>query len=243
MSKDFDIEKLRGSENYHTWRFAIQNVLAYKGYSNCISDPVRETDNSKLVNCKAILSLSVDTHIYVHIQKFNTASDIWKALKNLYEDKGLTRKIGLLRSLISTRLEECDNMQQYVDNVVCYSNKLTGVGFSISDEWIAAILLAGLTHNFKPFIMGIEATNGDIKSDALIMKLLDSQSNENIRGEALIGKKKPRGDKTEKRKCFNCGKIGHMAKTCRKKKKRLISERQKPLLWHVLMEKVRRMVH
>lgn len=225
MAKDFDIEKLRGSDNYHTWCFAIKNVLAMKELLKCIDDSEddRETDAAKLAKCKAIMSLSVETHIYVHIQACASAFEVWQTLQRLYEDKGLTRKIALLRSLISTRLEDCDGMQQYVDQIVCASNKLTGIGFSMSDEWKGAILLAGLTDSYKPFIMGIEASNGDIKSDAIISKLIDSQPCDGAKGDALISKKKFAKYGKEDRECYNCGKKGHLRKECRGKKKKEVS--------------------
>lgn len=37
MGKEFEIEKLRGSKNYHTWAFAIKNVLILKGVEKCIN--------------------------------------------------------------------------------------------------------------------------------------------------------------------------------------------------------------
>lgn len=45
MGKDFDIEKLRGSENYHMWRFAVENVLAFKGLSDCIKSVTTVNDD------------------------------------------------------------------------------------------------------------------------------------------------------------------------------------------------------
>lgn len=79
---------------------------------------VEKPTKKKLKKSKNILSLSVETSIYVHIQNAVSALDIWQTLQRLYEDKGLSRKIGLLRSLISIRLEESANMQEYVDNIV-----------------------------------------------------------------------------------------------------------------------------
>lgn len=153
MEKGFDIEKLKGGQNFHSWQFAIKNVLALKGYEKCIESEAAETDQKKRTACKAILSLSIETNLYIHIQSCSTAYEIWTTLCGLYEDKGLSRKISLLRNLISTRLEDSSNMQAYVDSIIGNANKLRGIGFDLNDEWVAAILLAGLTGAYRPFIM------------------------------------------------------------------------------------------
>lgn len=221
MEKGFDIAKLKGSQNYHTWSFAIKNVLALKGYEKCIVSATAETDATKLSASKAMLSLGVEPHIYVHIQGCSTAFEIWTTLKGLYEDKGLSRKIGLLRNLISTRLENSVSMQQYVDDIVGNSNRLKGIGFDLSDEWIAAILLAGLTEDYRPLIMGIEAANTALKSDNIISKLLDAPSNDDSNANAFFNKQKSKSktfDKKKKSKCVYCKKNGHTIDVCRKKK-------------------------
>lgn len=106
-----------------------------------------------LVRVKQCCRLEYSLNCLYIIQECTTAVDIWEK----YQDKGLCRKIGLLHSLISTRLESCDGIQQYVDEILNHSSKLSGIGFKMSDEWIVAILLAGLTEDFKPFIM-VEAS-------------------------------------------------------------------------------------
>lgn len=221
MERGYDTEKLKGSDNYHTWAFAIRNILTLKGYEKYIENEAVTSDAAAVKEsgaCKAILCLSVDKHIYVHIQGQNTPKKIWTALKDLFEDKGLSRKIGLLRNLISTRLETSESMQSYIDNVLTHSSKLTKIGFALTDEWLAAIILAGLTDEYRPFIMGIEASNQQLKSDAIISKLLDAPSKIGSNAEALFSKSKPREMNKQKIRCFHCKKKGHTVDECRKKK-------------------------
>lgn len=47
MGKQFDMEKLKGSENFHTWCFVMKNLLEYKGYEKCITTPVEEESEEK----------------------------------------------------------------------------------------------------------------------------------------------------------------------------------------------------
>lgn len=168
MGKEFDIEKLKGSENFHNWCFAIKNVLQYKQLEKCIIEPVIETDAQKLGNCKAVLALSVDSSLYNHISSCETALEIWNTLKNLFEEKGIIRRSGLLRSLMKTDLEDFDGMQHYIDRILELTNKLKAIGFEINDVWMTSILLAGLTEAYKPFVMGIEASDSNITADKLI---------------------------------------------------------------------------
>jgi hypothetical protein len=89
-----DFDKLVGSENYHTWAFAMKNYLDLKGLSGCISDPVTEVKQELLLKSKATLSLGVNKNLYVLINKCNTASDVWKTLKNRFEEKGHVEKLN-----------------------------------------------------------------------------------------------------------------------------------------------------
>lgn len=235
MSKEFEFSKLRGSDNFHTWSFAMQNYLTLKGYGDAIrriSIPATatttattgcaESDTDKIAKAKAILSLSVDESIYAHIKKCTTALDTWECLHKMYEEKSLSRKITLLRSLIQIRLDDCDGMQNYVDRIIAISNQLTGIGFEIQDEWLGAILLAGVTDEYMPLIMGIEGIGQTIASDQIISKLLDSNASGRTqnaflskKGNKNVPAKGKRNNKFRKqKKCYTCKSTLHLNNEC-----------------------------
>lgn len=224
---DFDIKKLSGSANYHFWKFQMENYLALKKLQNCIKPKANlpavscENDSDKLTEAKSILSLSIDESLIVHIQKAKTPIEIWSILQHLYEDKGLLRRTGLLRALMSVRLESTNSMQEYVEEIMTISNRLTGIGFEIGDEWIASILLAGLTEDYKPFILSIEGSGVPISADMIKQKLLDSDvgvtSGNNSQGSALYTWKKQKSrPRSKEYTCFACGGKNHKASDCKK---------------------------
>lgn len=117
-----------------------------------------EKDATKLESCRALIALCVEKNIFTHLMGCTTAIESWEKLASLYDTTGISRKIAILRNMLSCKLEDVGGMQTYIDEIMSGSNKLKGIGFNMTDEWIAAILLAGLTENFTPLIMAIEAT-------------------------------------------------------------------------------------
>ncbi|GBP29416.1 Retrovirus-related Pol polyprotein from transposon TNT 1-94 [Eumeta japonica] len=172
-----NIPKLKGRENYEEWCFAVQNVLVLENMASAITQRLAasstETQNSDDAKAKAKLVLTIDPSLYVHIKYAATTYDLWEKLKNLFDDTSYTRKIGLLRKLINIRLENCDSMTQYVTQIVETSQRLQGTGFKISDEWIGALMLAGLPEKYGPMLMAIEHSGIEISADVIKTKLMD----------------------------------------------------------------------
>lgn len=103
------IPKLQGRENYQEWSFAMENFLLLEGINTCIKEDT--TANATVSEkAKARIVLSIDPSLYVHVKEAKTAKEVWDRLKQLYEDTGFSRKISLLRHLISVRLEKCLSM-------------------------------------------------------------------------------------------------------------------------------------
>lgn len=105
--------------------------------------------------------------LFVHVREVTTAKELWEKLQSLYSDSCFARKIGLLRSLISLRLENCDSMESYVNQVIETAQKLCRTSFKIDDEWIGSLLLVGLPKKISPMIMAIEHSEFDIETDSI----------------------------------------------------------------------------
>lgn len=140
------MEKLVGSENWSTWSFAMKTQLELEDSWNCIEpsgdNAVLDAEKDKKARCKIILA--IDKSLYVHVRDCNTSAEVWKSLKNLFQDSGLDRRIGLLQKLCSIQLVECSSVEDYVNQVISTAQKLNDIGFSVNDEWIGSLLLKGL---------------------------------------------------------------------------------------------------
>lgn len=188
-----NVPKLKGRENYDDWCFAAENVLVLEGMADAIkaplpssATPAQKADDLK---AKAKLILTIDAALYVHIKQATTTYDLWMKLKNMFDDSGYSRKISLLRNLISIRLENCESMTSYVSQIIETAQKLIGTGFEINDQWIGSLMLAGLPEKFGPMIMAIEHSGININADAIKAKLLDMSADFEVKSEGAFAAK------------------------------------------------------
>ena len=220
-----NVPTLKGRENFDDWAFAAEQYMILGDLKGCIDGS--EQDEGKILKAKAKLILTIDTSLYVHIKEVQTAKELWDKLQSMFDDKGFARRISLLRTLISLRLENCDSMANYVNQLIETAQRLKGTGFKIDDEWIGSLLLAGLPEKFAPMIMAIEHSGIEISADAIKTKLLDMEDDfhKDKAGSAFAGKwnggKKKSSGYTQKTssskkeiRCYKCQKIGHYKNKC-----------------------------
>ncbi|KAG5861345.1 hypothetical protein JTB14_016694 [Gonioctena quinquepunctata] len=223
-----NVPKLQGRENYEEWSFAMENFLVLEGLSKCIDGT--ETENELVAKAKAKVVLSLNPSLYVHVKEATTAKEVWDTLKDLYENKGFTRKISLLRNLISLRLENCSSMAEYVNQVIETSQKLSRTGLKLDTSLVGSLLLAGLPDRFAPMVMALEHSGIGITTDTIKSKLLDMQldGGTNSTGGAFaikVGNQKykcqinrNKNDSRNKNKddiiCYRCKQPGHFMSKC-----------------------------
>lgn len=213
------VERLLGRENYSSWKFAMKAYLTHDELWDVVVEQPQasEADNSwKKRDQKAHsrIVLSVDKINYSHIRDTKTAAEAWLALESAFEDSGLTRRVGLLKVLVTTTLEKCRSIDDYCDRIITTAYKLNEMKFPVTDEWVGTLLLAGLPERYRPMIMALENSGIKITGDCVKVKLLQEikmEDGSNSEGTALYSKSQ--GHRKVVR-CFKCNKLNHIAKFC-----------------------------
>lgn len=221
MSQKVIIDKLRGRENYETWKITAQSYLTINGYWSCTKSTVSEGSASDVVEkherALAELILMIDPTIYSYIDGKTSIKEAWDTLAKAFSDSGTCRKVHLLQQWINTKLNDCNGMEEYVNKMTATWARLKSLGFKIDEEVGASIVLAGLPNEYKTMILGLEQVKENLTIDFVKNLLLQgSIADDDTSSSAFLTKGKKKFNKV---KCFNCG-GPHFAKNCNQKKKK-----------------------
>lgn len=181
---------MKGREDYESWKFSVRAYLEMEGLWKIVDNSETEVDVVKRADldmkAKSRLILLVEPVNFAHIRDEIDAKGVWDKLKSAFEDSGLMRRVSILRTLITTRLESCDSMEDFVNRIITNAHKLAGAGMVINDEWIGTLLLAGLSSRYEPMIMAIESSGVKVSSDQIKTKLLQEVTSGNHCGESSL---------------------------------------------------------
>ncbi|KAK1123340.1 hypothetical protein K0M31_008958 [Melipona bicolor] len=103
--------KLDGSNNYASCKFLMRMTLIEMDLWECVT---------------------------IHLRLTATAKDAWVILNQVYEDKGLSCVLNLMRAFLKLDYNDFHNMNEYVAEALSLSQKLADVGNPIEDKLLTS---------------------------------------------------------------------------------------------------------
>lgn len=209
------------NHNYQNWKFRVKMILIREGIWSVIEDELPTEQNAewkrKDEKAQATISLSIDDNQIVHICKCANAKEMWDELQKIHERNNLSNKLYLLRKLYQSKLEE-KTMSEYIKNILELVERLRGIGETIKDFHVAALLLGGLPDTYSTLVTALDARPDDeLTLEYVKGKLIDefNRKKENSSEVALnTNKFKNFNRNKEKRECNYCHRKGHLKKDC-----------------------------
>lgn len=225
------LEKLRGRENFDSWKISATLYLVIKGLWKYTQKELlataTEVERESDLKAKSELVLLIDPSNYSYVSDKQSAKEAWDAVVAAFEDSGVCRKVSLLQQLVSIKMIDCTSMEDYVTKVTILWSKVQAVGFALGEDVIGSLMLGGLPSEFRPMILGIENSGKEITLDFVKNLLLQEVMFDSTPGgsESAFFTKKDKGEKksfkkkSKNIKCFGCGEP-HLVKNCPNKNRR-----------------------
>ena len=135
------VKKLAGRSNYYDWAWDVQQYLEFEDLWDVLEAPTDGslcTNARKVTKARTIINMSYYLYVIPKVKSLirgeRDALKAWNVLKRAYENKGAVNRIGLLRELILTKLEDCASTDVYVDKKITAAEKISGTGLNVPDE-------------------------------------------------------------------------------------------------------------
>jgi hypothetical protein len=218
------ITKLNG-RNFITWSFAIECLLTDLDLWDVVTNDIDKTDpeaKRKDARARAKICLTCEEFIYPVIRSAKTAFDTFNCLKKAYADSGLTRRLMLMKKLLTNSYR--GSIQSYINASLATQQELQEIGAGVDDEFLAIILLTGLPEKYQPLVMALEHSNTQITSENVVSALLKENSR-SAPTTSIQRSDEPNSALLTKHKkkifCTYCKKLGHQVSDCRNKNKKV----------------------
>ncbi|KAF2903238.1 hypothetical protein ILUMI_02952 [Ignelater luminosus] len=182
--------------NFDNWKFRLRVLLEEKDYLECLDgidssyniidsdDTVTKAVKTKQLQdflkkdhkCKSIITQSVaDSHLE-YIKDKHTAKEMWTALQNSFERKGIRNQLLLRKQLSQLKLEERGTLNSHFLTFDLIVRNLKASGATLEENDIICHLLLTLPKSYEMVITAIETIGGsDLTLDFVKGKLLDEE--------------------------------------------------------------------
>ena len=119
LMSGLSIKKLNG-ENYSTWQQKVQLLLQKESLWDIVENPPDVlNDEDKVQNCKAlaIIELTLEDHLLIHLRGQTSAKQAWEDLRGLFVRVSVGSQIQIARKLFRTRLQTGGSMLQHLEQM------------------------------------------------------------------------------------------------------------------------------
>ncbi|XP_063368169.1 uncharacterized protein LOC134656539 [Cydia amplana] len=225
------MEKLEGAGNFLSWKFTMKMMLTLEGLWDLIvrldDTPLTGSDVVRDQRALARLCLGLKPGLYQYVRDAKSAKDAWKKLSDVFEDRGLYRRVLLLRQLHRIEFSHFSSMSSYIEKVMSLVHQLSDIEKTVEDEEIAEILLSGLPPEYDSLVSNLETLclTSKLSSEVVRTRLLQEEQRKDSMNasststtSAFVSKKQIT--------CKYCGKPGHVKAKCFKLRREKMAKKR-----------------
>ncbi|KAI8440645.1 hypothetical protein MSG28_001854 [Choristoneura fumiferana] len=216
------IDRLDGVSNFTSWKFQMRMALTLEGLWPCIDGTV--DDAARDQRALARICLGVKPCCFQYVRDAKTSKEAWLKLSTVFEDKGLYRRVLLLRQLHRVDFSSYTSMTNYIEAVMNLVHQLESIGKTVDDEEVAELLLSSLPQDYDALVSNLETAcmAKKLSSELVRTRLLQEElrkaslcENVPVAGSAFVS----RDGSKRLIICNYCKRPGHISAKCYRRKR------------------------
>lgn len=219
-------------KNWASWKFQISVILKSKKLYGVVTGDETKPENADSVqvyeekDCKAqeIIVTRVNENVLTYLSSCHTSSEMWKKLFTLYEPSSQVSVHLVQQKFFNMSFEE--PVMKFISNIEEVCSQLRNFNEAPSEKMIITKILLTLPEKYRHFVSAWESVPEgqqclkELTSRLLVEEERCNQSEPTASSSAFVSRSgfQKKKQNNSDRKCFECGKSGHIKSECRQRK-------------------------
>ena len=218
--------------NFSTWKLQCRMVLMKHGVWKIVNGTEVAPDENNIAatnkfndrrdKALSTIVLAVDTSLlYLLGSNPEDPIEVWNKLCDQFQAKTWANKLALRRKLYGLKLRENQSVQDHLKAMLEIFDSLAVIGCAVEEEDRVVHILTSLPESYNMLVTALEACPEVPKLEIVTERLLNEERKIKEKGSAMGGFT---GDAlfvgVGSKKCYYCGKTGHIKKFCNEWKKK-----------------------
>ena len=118
-------DKLKGADNFRTWKYIISLILEENDLDKYVNEEVlepkgeeaKENHNKNMIRAKRIIVDSIKDNLISQVSSLKSPKKMFDALTKLFEGKNINRKMTLRNQLKNVKIQHSETIQSYLTRV------------------------------------------------------------------------------------------------------------------------------
>jgi hypothetical protein len=181
----------------------------------------------RLKKAMSIIGINlVDSQLH-HIKRCKGPAEAWKTLCNIHETRSLSNILFIRRKFFTCKMQEGEDLLDHINKVKALADQLACLEVPVRDEDVVMTLLESLPPSYEYLITALETLPmKDLTMEFVTARLMHEVSKRREKDpqgdDAALVSMQGKGGITstckETKRCYYCGKPGHIARFCFKAK-------------------------
>lgn len=227
-ANDPKLERFDGSY-FHLWKIQLISVFMHKELWGVVNGEVPKPEESERSayklwvkrdnEAKAIITLSMERKLVLHISKCNTSEEMFKKLEKVYQAKNRANLMQVKSKLAYFKMKEGSTMEEHISTLNDLVEQYEGLDAEVNEEEKIFTLLRSLPKKYAMLKTALQ-NQDNLDYDEICARLV--QHDIQVNGPEIVEhEEKPKLAYFSKAmrerpqiKCFECGEVGHISRIC-----------------------------